>query len=415
MIMETMPCRRERMFLSPPLPSGDEERYVMEAFASNYIAPVGPMIDAFEAEFTAYTGIPHCVAVNSGTAALHLALREAGVGPGDIVLAPSLTFIATVSPAIHLGAEPVFIDADPATWNMDVDLLKAELAELEWIGSLPKAVICTDLYGQCCNLPAILNVCRAYEVPVICDSAEAMGATYREQQTGTPRHAGYGATAAAYSFNGNKIITSSGGGMLASHDGRLIAHARKLAAQAREDVPHYEHTEIGYNYRISNIVAAIGRAQLGVLDGRVAQRRAVSNAYRTLLHDVPGISFMPEASYGTSNRWLTVILLDPEVCSITPEDVRQALEVANIEARPLWKPMHMQPVFANARLRRAKTTPGVMPSHIQQPSVSEELFRRGLCLPSGPAMSEADITRVAFIVRYCVKGESIRKNVEAFA
>jgi dTDP-4-amino-4,6-dideoxygalactose transaminase len=391
---------------------GEELNFIREAFASNYIAPLGPMVDAFEREFAAYTGIPHCLALVSGTAAMHLALRELGVGPGDEVLASSLTFIGSVTPVTFLGASLVFLDSDRATWNLDPALLAEELAACASRGKLPKAVIPTDLYGQCADLNAIKAICEPYGIPVVADAAEAMGARYggkpedRGQRTedrgcvtphelrppstlnpqpSTMLHAGYGAKAAVFSFNGNKIITTSGGGMLASHDKGLIEHARKLSQQAREPAPHYEHTEIGYNYRMSNVVAAIGRGQLRVLDQRVRRKRQIFETYQRLLADLPGIEFMPEAPTGRCNRWLTVILIDPAHFGATNEQVRLALEAENIESRPVWKPMHLQPVFRGCRVRGGQ--------------VSEQLFQQGLCLPSGTAMTDSDLERVAGIIR----------------
>ena len=370
-----------RLFLSPPHMSGRELALIEEAFASNYVAPLGPMVDAFEREFAAYTGIPHALALASGTAALHLALRGVGVGPGDGVIAATLTFIGNVAPVAYLGAEPVFLDVDPATWTLDVALLAGELERAAARGRLPKAVVPTDLYGQSSDLDAILEVCTPHGVPVIADTAEAMGARYKG------RMAGVGAAAAAFSFNGNKIITTSGGGMLASHDPDLIAEARFLSQQARDPAPHYQHSTVGYNYRLSNILAAIGRAQLAVVEERVRQRRAIFAAYRERLGHLPGLTFMPEAAYGRSNRWLSVILIDPEAFGRDRERVRLALEAENIEARPVWKPMHLQPVFRNARRVGG--------------AVSERLFERGLCLPSGTQMDEEDLARVAAAVAAC--------------
>ena len=361
--------------------SGRELELVREAFASNYIAPVGPMVDAFEREFAAICGIAHCLALSSGTAAMHLALREVGVGPGHEVVASSLTFIGGITPVTFLGGQPVFIDCDPETWNMDPALLAEELASCEARGRLPKAVIPTDLYGQCADLDRILGICEPYGIPVIADSAEAVGATYKG------RHAGAGARAAVYSFNGNKIITSSGGGMLASPDSELIQRARFLSAQARDPAPHYEHSECGYNYRMSNIVAAIGLGQLECLEQRVQRRREVCTAYEALLGNEPGITFMPEAPYGRANRWLTVILIDPAEFGADTNTVREILERDNIESKPLWKPMHMQPVFEGCR--------------VQGGAVSEDLFCRGLCLPSGTAMIDDDIHRVCENVLRC--------------
>ena len=372
----------------------EELELVKEAFASNYIAPLGPMVDALEEEFAAYTGIPHCLALCSGTAAIHLALRHLGIGAGDRVVASTLTFIGSISPITCEGAEPVFIDCDRQTWNMDPQLLREELEESAATGRLPKAVIPTDIYGQCCDLPRIRAVCDAFDVPVVCDSAEAAGARYRASgiDAGEPegaawRHAGFDAWAAVYSFNGNKIITTGGGGMLASHDRELIDHARKLATQARDPAPHYEHSEIGFNYRMSNVLAAIGRGQLRLLDQRVDRRREIFAAYRARLQDLPGIAFMPEAPSGRSTRWLTVVLISSAEFGAPPEDIRLALEAENIEARPLWKPMHLQPVFRGRRVRGG--------------AISEDLFARGLCLPSGTAMEDTDVDRVCDVFRRC--------------
>lgn len=369
----------ERIFLSPPHLSGEEMRLIAEAFGTNYIAPIGPMVDAFEREFAERIGLPHTLALSSGTAAMHLALRGLGVGPGDLVVASSLTFIGSVSPVKFLGAEPVFIDSDRETWNMDPALLVDVLSECDRNGRLPKAVVPTDLYGQCVDLDWLLEVCVPYDVPVVCDSAEAVGSTYRG------RHAGAGATAAVYSFNGNKIITTSGGGLLASEDGQFVEQARFLSRQARDPAPHYEHSRIGYNYAMSNIVAAIGRGQLGVLEERVARRRAIFASYERQLADLPGLEFMPEAPYGRSNRWLTVVLVSPGEFGADREQVRQALEAENIEARPIWKPMHLQPVFKGC--------------HMAGGEVCEDLFDRGLCLPSGSSLTDGDLERIAGVIR----------------
>ena len=422
--------RSGRLFLSPPHIGGKELDFVREAFQSNYFAPVGPMVDAFEHEFAAYVGIPHCLALASGTAAMHLALRELGVGSGDEVLASTLTFIGSVSPATFLGASLVFIDSDKQTWNMDPDLLAAELADCARRGKLPKVVIPTDLYGQCCDLPRLREICARYQVPIVCDSAEAMGARYQETEDrgrrtegggqssvishqssvyGSLRHAGSGARAAVFSFNGNKIMTTSGGGMLASRDEHLIAHARKLAQQARDPAPHYEHSEIGYNYRMSNILAAIGRGQLRALDERVAAKRWIFEQYRQLLADLPGITFMPEPAYCRCNRWLSVILIDRAEFGSTPDEVRMALEAENIESRPIWKPMHLQPVFSECRVRSAGygvETGRQAAARRGGRSISEDFFVRGLCLPSGTAMGEGDVERVGKIVRGCGKARS---------
>jgi len=370
-----------RLFLSPPWVGGEEQKLVAEAITSNWIAPLGPDVDAFEREFAARIGMVHAVALSSGTAALHLALKIIGVGPGDEVLTPTLTFIGGVSPVTFLGAAPVFIDSERVSCNIDPALAAEEIEAAARRGKLPKAVIVTDLYGQAADLDRVLEICAPHGIPVVSDTAEGLGATYKG------RHAGQGSRAAIFSFNGNKIITTSGGGMLASDDGALIARARFLATQARDPVSHYEHTEIGFNYRMSNILAALGRAQLATLDERVRRRRAIFARYRELLGGVPGIEFMPEAPWGECTRWLTIVLITPEGCGADRETVRLALEAENIEARPVWKPMHLQPVFKGARVRGG--------------AVAADLFERGLCLPSGTGMTDGDIVRVVDAVRSC--------------
>ena len=424
---------------------GKELELVKEAFDSNYIAPLGPMVDAFEREFAEYTGMKHCAAVSSGTAAMHLGLRHvlelarcrvqgaSGQGRGLIeIFVSTLTFIGSVTPVVFEGAVPVFIDCDHESWNMDVKLLEAELERCAKQGKLPEAVVPTDLYGQCCDLGRIVEICDGYGVPVICDSAEALGARFKsgyefrvlgdalmksqnenhslktqnpKPKTDFPFHAGKGARAAVYSFNGNKIITTSGGGMLASDDAELIAHAKKLSQQAREDFPYYEHVEIGYNYRMSNILAAIGRGQLRVLDERVRTKREIYNYYQAALGDVPGIEFMPEPNWSCSTHWLTVVLITPEKFGADREQVRLALEAENIESRPVWKPMHLQPVFSISRKggkekrRKDRTQNSKLktqnhPCRVVGGDVSEDLFERGLCLPSGTAMTNSDLDRV---------------------
>ncbi len=359
--------------------SGREQQYVREVFDSNWIAPLGPQVDAFEAEFAAVVGAPHALALSSGTAALHLALLLAGVGPGDEVLVSTLTFSASANPVVYLGGRPVFIDSERVSWNLDPALVCETIERKARQGRPPKAVIPVHLYGQSANLDPILDVCARHGVTVIEDAAEALGATYRGRSPGVFGKAGI------FSFNGNKIITTSGGGMLVSEDAELIAHARKLAQQARDPAPHYEHSEIGYNYRLSNVLAAIGRGQLQVLPERVRRKREIFETYRQALAGLPGIAFMPEAPWGQSTRWLTVVTVDPTLFGATREDIRIALEAANIESRPLWKPMHLQPVF-----RGCETAGG---------AVAEGLFRDGLCLPSGTAMADADIERVVAVVR----------------
>jgi len=376
---------------------GKELGFVHEAFESNYIAPLGPQLNAFEREFAEKLGIPYALALCSGTAAMHVALTVLGIGPNDEVISSDLTFIGSVTPIIFQGSTPVFVDSDRASWNMDPDLLAEELEGCYKRGRLPKAVIPTDLYGQCCDLDRVLEICARYEIPVVADAAEALGATYKG------RSAGAGAKATIFSLNGNKIITTSGGGMLVSDDAEFIETARFLSQQARDPAPHYEHSQIGYNYRMSNILAAIGLGQLRVLDERVKAKRRIFDYYHEALKDIPGIEFMPEAHYGRSNRWLTVLLITPEEFGVDREVVRLALEEENIEACPVWKSMHMQPVFDTGR----KATP-LNEQHISRGKqgmrqkagnvkrrykarvvggeVAEDLFNRGLCLPSGTAL-----------------------------
>ena len=390
--------RTERIYLSPPHMGGRELKYVEEAFKSNFIAPLGPQVDAFEREFSEYVDVKHCLAVSSGTAAIHLALRELKVRSDDIVFASTLTFIGSVTPVVFQGATPVFIDCDRKSWNLDPDLLQEELQKCSRKNNLPKALIVTDLYGQCSDYDRIFEICNNYNVPVIVDAAEALGAQYKG------RNAGNGAKAAIYSFNGNKIITTSCGGMLASNDKEFIDYARNLSQQARELFAHYEHTEIGYNYRMSNILAAIGLGQLEVLDERVKRKREIFDYYREALGDLSGIEFMPEPEWSRSNRWLTVILITPEEFGADRETVRLALEEENIEARPLWKPMHMQPVF-NTQITQIgadyKKKKKRYKTRVVGGEVSEDLFRRGLCLPSGTAMTDDDLDRVIETILSC--------------
>jgi pyridoxal phosphate-dependent aminotransferase EpsN len=359
--------------------SGLELQYVQETFASNWIAPLGPQVDAFEAEFAAAVGAPYALALSSGTAALHLALIHAGVGPGDEVLVSTLTFSASANPVVYLGAKPVFIDSERTSWNLDPTLVIETIERKARGGKLPKAVIPVHLYGQSADLDPILDVCGRYGIPVIEDAAEALGATYHDRSPGAFGWAGI------FSFNGNKIITTSGGGMLVSADKALIDHARKLSTQARDPAPHYQHSEIGYNYRLSNLLAAVGRGQLQVLSERVRRKREIFKFYADTLGDLPGITLMPEAPWGRATRWLTCIIVDPAQFGATREDIRLALEAENIESRPLWKPMHLQPAFAGCEVVGG--------------SVAAALFRDGLCLPSGTAMTEADLAGVAGLVR----------------
>lgn len=372
---------RDRIFLSPPHMTGQERNYVEEAFATNWIAPVGPHIEAFEREFCQRTGAPHAVAVSSGTAALHLALLLAGVGPGDEVLVSTLTFVASVNPILYLGARPVFVDSETASWNMDAALLAEALAAGARAGRLPRAVVLVHLLGQSADIAPVLAACRRYDIPLIEDAAEALGATYKGRSPGTFGLAG------AFSFNGNKIITTSGGGMLVSGDRALIDQARKLATQARDPAPHYEHSEMGFNYRLSNVLAGIGRGQLPDLAARVTARRRNFAFYEWELGKLPGIGFQPEAGWGRHARWLSAITIDPREFGADRETVRLALADANIEARPVWKPMHRQPLLA------AYETIGG--------AVADDLFARGLCLPSGSTLTDSELTRVVEVIASC--------------
>jgi pyridoxal phosphate-dependent aminotransferase EpsN len=369
----------KRILLSSPHIGDLEQQYVAEAFATNWIAPLGPHVDAFEHEFAETVGAPHAVALSSGTAALHLALKLVGVGRGDEVLVSTLTFAATVNPIVYEGAVPVFLDSERASWNMDPDLLAETLRRRAAAGRLPRAVVVVHLYGQSADLDPIAAECARYGVPLVEDAAEALGATYRGRAPGSVGDVGI------YSFNGNKIITTSGGGMLVTADGTLAAHARKLATQARDQAAHYEHSEIGYNYRLSNLLAGVGRGQLRVLDDRVAARRRNFAVYSAALGELPGLEFMPEAAWGRHTRWLTTLTVDPDAFGMDRETLRVALDEAGIEARPVWKPMHLQPVF-----RHYESVGG---------GVAEELFERGLCLPSGSNLTDHDLDRVTAAVR----------------
>ncbi len=368
-----------RIYLSPPHIGPDELMLVTEAFETNWVAPVGPHVDAFEAEFAAYVGAEHAVALSSGTAALHLALRDLGVGPGDEVAVSDLTFCASVNPILYEGATPVFVDSEPHSWNLDPALVEDLFRDRAASGRQVRALVAVHLYGQTADLDALAELCERYGVALIEDAAEALGASYRDRSPGTTGRAGI------FSFNGNKIITTSGGGMLVTDRAETAAHVKKLATQARDDAPHYEHSEVGFNYRLSNLLAGVGRGQLRVLDDRVAARRAVFEAYRAALGDLPGVAFMPEAGWGTHTRWLTCLTIDPAVAAATREDVRLALDGHDIEARPVWKPMHAQPVYAGYQVVGG--------------SVSDRLFADGLCLPSGSALTPEQVGRVVDVVR----------------
>ena len=373
---------RRRIYLSPPHMSeeGYEIEFVMEAFESNWIAPLGPQVDKFEEEFAAWNNIDHAAALSSGTAALHLALVILKVERGDEVLCSTLTFCASANPIVYLGAAPVFIDSDERTWNMDPNLLEAELKRRVQRRKAPKAVMAVDIYGQCADYDPIVEICERYSVPLIEDAAEALGATYKGVKAGN-----FGRMA-IYSFNGNKIITTSGGGMLTSSDEAVVKEARSLSTQARDaDYAHHQHSRIGYNYRMSNILAAIGRGQLRKLDDRIQRRKQIFETYRGQLGEMSGISFMPEPEGFVSTHWLTCMLIDQEIFGVSREKVRLTLAEHNIESRPLWMPMHMQPVFKDADFVGS--------------GVSERLFRDGLCLPSGSDLTDEEIGFICRLIR----------------
>jgi len=365
----------KRIYLSPPHMSGGEMKYIREAFDQNWVAPLGPNVDGFEEAIARFSGVDHVAVLNSGTAAIHLALIMLGVGPGDEVIASTFTFSATVNPIRYLGATPVLVDSEPDTWNMDPDLLEKAIRERIGEGRRPKAIIPVHLYGMPAKLDEIMEIAGKYGIPVIEDAAEALGSRYRGEAAGT-----YGVMG-VYSFNGNKLLSTSGGGALVSRDEKLIAKARFLSTQARDPAPHYQHSQIGYNYRMSNIVAGIGRGQMEVIGERITSRRDNFQFYRRELGAFEGISFLEEPGEPFfSNYWLTTILIDPEKTGTSREELQVELEKENIETRPLWKPMHLQPVFSSS------------PAYIS--GVSEALFKRGLCLPSGSGMSDEDRSRI---------------------
>jgi len=367
-----------RIPLSAPDLGPAERDLLIETFDAGWVSSVGPVVERFERTFAEAVGLAHATAVSSGTAALHLALAMLNLKAGDAVIAPTLTFIGGISPIVQTGATPLFVDVDPVSWNLDPLLLEAAFEAAAQRGLTVQAVVPADLYGQCCDIDAITDIAGRHSVPVILDSAEAVGAIRHG------RAAGQGAMAAAYSFNGNKIVTTGGGGMLASDDGDLIARARYLGTAARLPAVHYEHAEVGFNYRLGSLAAAVGLAQMGSLAARVERRRAIFQRYVDRLGALPGLSFAPEAPGCRHTRWLSVILLDPLIVACSPEALRQSLEAANIESRPTWKPMHLQPAFAGATIVGG--------------AVAEALFDTGLCLPSGSALTDDDIDRVCDVI-----------------
>ncbi|WP_274705047.1 DegT/DnrJ/EryC1/StrS family aminotransferase [Dethiosulfovibrio faecalis] len=382
-----MTTQRERIILSPPHMSGDELRFVHEAFESGWIAPLGPQVDAFERETSDYIGRPQALALSSGTAALHLGLRLLGVEAGDVVLCSSLTFIASVSPVTFMGAKPYFVDSDEDTWNMSPRALERAIDDLSSKGIKPKAAIVAELYGQAPKWDELMPIFDNHDIPVLEDSAEALGAEYDGRKCGT-----FGRYS-VLSYNGNKIITTSGGGMLLLDDPESREKAFFWATQARDKAPWYQHSEIGYNYRMSNVLAAIGRGQMLHLNERVEAKRTVYKRYAKAFSDIPGIALMPEAEKGRSSMWLTSITVDPDETGTTAMDIWKALGDENIESRPVWKPMHLQPVFEGCGYA----------SHDDGISVGDRLFENGLCLPSGTSMTEQQQYRVIEAVKKALK------------
>ncbi|MFD4422561.1 DegT/DnrJ/EryC1/StrS family aminotransferase [Agromyces sp. NPDC058484] len=364
----------DRIYMSSPDVGELEEQYVIAALRSGWVAPLGPDVDAFERELAERVGVSHGVALSSGTAALHLGLLTLGVGPGDIVITSTMTFAATANAIVYSGAEPYFIDALPDTGNMDPALLHEALTKLRSAGERVAAIVPVDLLGKAVDYTSILAIADEFEVPVLADAAESLGATH------AGRAAGSFGRASIVSFNGNKIMTTSGGGMLLTDDESFATHVRYLATQARQPVVHYEHTDVGFNYRMSNLLAALGRAQLRRLDEMIARRRVLRASYQTLFTDIQGVKIFGAVDDSADNAWLTAILVNPELTGWSAEMLRESLATVNIESRPLWKPMHLQPVFSGGR----GTLDGT----------SESLFQRGLSLPSGSALSTADQERV---------------------
>lgn len=371
---------KPKIWLSSPHMGGHEMKYIEDAFQSNWIAPLGPNVTAFENELGEFLNISHVAALTSGTAAIHLALIILGIKAGDEVISSSFTFSATVNPIVYLGADPILIDSEKDSWNMSPELLEMAIMDCLKKGKKPKAIIIVHLYGMPAKMEELMDIARRYEIPVIEDAAEALGSKYNGKACGTFGEVGI------LSFNGNKIITTSGGGALVSTNNEHIKKARFLATQARDNAPYYQHSQIGYNYRMSNVLAGIGRGQLKVLDDRVAKRRSNFDFYFQNLNMIDGISFLKEENHSFSNRWLTTIIVDPQKTNgLTCKDVQSFMDNENIETRPLWKPMHLQPVFKACK----SYTNGV----------SEQLFNFGLCLPSGSNMSDDDLERVLLQIK----------------
>ncbi|RLL42763.1 aminotransferase class I/II-fold pyridoxal phosphate-dependent enzyme [Oceanobacillus piezotolerans] len=378
-----------RIFLSPPHMSGKEWKYLKEAFDTNWIAPLGPNVDAFEKEIAEKVGARGAVALSSGTAAIHLALSLLHIQKGDTVFCSTLTFVASANPILYQGAEPVFIDSEPVSWNMSPRALEKAFQASVIEGKLPKAVIVVNLYGQSSKMEEIIEICNRYEVPMIEDAAESLGTIYKGRASGTFGKFGI------YSFNGNKILTTSGGGVLISDDVEELDKARFLATQARDPAPHYQHSTMGFNYRLSNLLAGVGRAQLEVLEERVAARRMIFETYKNKLNEFPDIHFMEELTDTHSNRWLSTFTIN-EGAGVKVKNILEALNRENIEARPVWKPLHLQPLFHKAKYF----------AHKKGEHIAESLFKTGICLPSGSSLTEVEQQRVI----QCIKDVMVHFN-----
>ncbi|MCC4312440.1 DegT/DnrJ/EryC1/StrS family aminotransferase [Carnobacterium maltaromaticum] len=374
-----MVAENKRILLSSPHMSGNEQNYINNAFKENWIAPLGPNVNQFELDIAAYAGVKGASVTSSGTGAIHLALDILGVKQGDSVFCSTFTFVASANPALYLGADITFIDSEVETWNMSPFALERALSDAKKMGKLPKAIIVVNLYGQSAQMDKLLEIANSYNVPIIEDAAESLGAEYKGKKSGTLGKIGI------YSFNGNKIITTSGGGVLISDDEEIIARSRFLATQARDEAPHYQHSMVGYNYRMSNILAGVGIAQLQVLDERVARRREIFDTYYQELAGIEGVQFMPELNGTKSNRWLTTLTIDQKIIQLNPYEIMDKMNEANIETRALWKPLHMQPLFKDNKFYKDKNS---------LESTAGLLFANGLCLPSGSNMTNAEQTRV---------------------
>lgn len=369
--------------------SGNEQNYIKDAFDTNWIAPLGPNVDQFEKDIAAYAGVKGASVTSSGTGAIHLALDILGVGQGDSVFCSSFTFIASANPALYLGAELTFIDSETDTWNMSPKALEHALSDAKKANQLPKAIIVVNLYGQSAQMDELLEIANHFHVPIVEDAAESLGADYKGKKSGTLGKIGI------YSFNGNKIITTSGGGVLISDDEEIVAKSHFLATQARDQAPHYQHSVVGYNYRMSNILAGVGIAQLQVLDDRVARRREIFETYYQELSSIEGIDFMPELENTKSNRWLSALTVDPTIIQLNPYEIMDKMNEVNIETRALWKPLHLQPLFKNNKFYS---------NNQSEKATSTLLFERGLCVPSGSNMSDEELTRVIKQLQNILRG-----------